>query len=277
MIFKHIQIPLVIITFLFQVPMVAQVEDLPPQPMDDYEYLPWFPEALVAQQPSNILPNGILSDPLSFITDRIDTVTIHRKHIFEKTDSTQIFGFVRNDHPASPYLLAVKRDVNWVIIKMTSFKYLSLDEVNFSIVKFKKHQAPFLLVIVNRNGNVFSQSGPTVESNWKRTQVVSLVNLNTFNMPLRNVYMGYDYQYVTKQKVDDIRHRKTRAANLWYEYAFNFKRGQLKITQLTNTLETSEQKGTQEAISTNLTKNTCVPLLKQGVYKLKNGKFVFKK
>ena len=96
-------------------------------------------------------------------------------------------------------------------------------------------------------------------------------------MPLRNVYMGYDYQYVTKQKVDDIRHRKTRAANLWYEYAFNFKRGQLKITQLTNTLETSEQKGTQEAISTNLTKNTCVPLLKQGVYKLKNGKFVFKK
>ena len=196
----------------------GQFVEMDIEPMASYEYLPYFPEKLMAQQPSAILPHSSLSQSFAWTTTRPDTITIHQKVIIGDMDTTLMYCFVQNDHPAADLFLAVKNQDQWVVIKTIIFRHLTYDVTQFRVVYLGRQKVPHLEVIIFRDKNVLGQHGRRVSSQWKRCKTISLINLNTLQRSLANVYTGYEYIYTIKQYKNDVRHSNIQTANLWYDF-----------------------------------------------------------
>lgn len=266
----------IVLWFIFSFGVVkGQFVEVAIEPMDGYEYLPYFPEKLMAQQPSAVLKNGQLSKPFAWTTKRPDTIDIYKKVIIGNMDTTQMYCFVQNDHPAADLLLAVKNQDHWVILKTIIFRHLSYDATQFRVVHIGKQKVPHLETIVFREKNVLGQYGRQVSSQWKRSKTISLINLNTLYRILSNVYTGYEYIYTIRRYKNDVRHSKIQSANLWYDFKINYKNGKIKVKQLDNRLDALEQTGEEAAVLIDSEEDKNAPLLRAGMYKFDGVRFVF--
>jgi hypothetical protein len=255
----------------------AQYVTIAPEPMEGYEYLPYFPEKLMEQKPQPALANNSLGKYFIYSTDRLDTISIHRHFLIGNMDSTQMFCFVETDKMGADQFLAVRNDKNWVILKMRILRHLAYDAVEFKLVRLGKKKELHLQVMVYRDKNVESKYGSRVDSEWKRAKSISLFNLNTLHRVLSNVYLGYEYHYTQKVKINGLVYRETKQANVWYDFDINYKRGKIKVKLMENKRDLVKQSGEliPERIETQVGKNA--PLLTNGIYKYDGQKFVWKK
>ncbi|KAA3628489.1 MAG: hypothetical protein DWQ02_19270 [Bacteroidetes bacterium] len=255
----------------------GQFVEMATEPMEGYEYLPYFPEKLMKQQPSAVLPHSTLSKPFAWTTQRPDTIEIFKKVIIGEMDSTQMYCFVQNDHPAADLLIAVKNQDHWVILKTIIFRHLTYDATQFRVVQLGRQKVPHLEVIVFREKNVLGQYGRQVSSQWKRSKTISLINLNTLQRPLANIYTGYEYIYTIRRYENDVRYSKIQSANLWYDFKINYKKGKIKVKQLDNRLDALEQTGEETPVLINSEEEKNAPLLRVGMFKFDGERFVFRK
>lgn len=255
----------------------GQFVEMETYPMEGYNYLPYFPEKLMTQQPERELKHNQLSQPFAWKTTRPDTIIIHKKIIIGQMDSTRMYCFTQRDHPAADLLLAVKNNDDWVILKTILFRHLTYDATEFRIVGLGKEKIPHLEAIVFRQKNVLGQYGRRVSSQWKRSKSISLINLNSLNRVLSNVYVGYEYIYTVKNYTDEVKHSEIQSANLWYDFKINYKKGKIKIKVLENRLDTLTQTGEAIPLLTDSKANQNAPLFQTGVYKFDGKGFVLKR
>lgn len=267
-----------ILAWLFPLQVLAQFEKAPAPTNTVYTTLPSFPEELYNLRPSTTLPNTQLNEQQVVITNRLDTFQIHFKFHFDHVDSSKVFMFSLKESPNTNFKLAVNRGTSWLILDANLFRRLTTNSAHFSFPTFKGINAPLLKVDISipADKQVNRRSNRSVDSWWKKVSITTLINLETFEFYLHNLYTGYEYSYIEKsiEGTDKIQFIKT--ALLKYDLDFNPKKCQLSISESENHHIIQTKVNEEAAIEKGFIKNACSPIQQIGLYKLKENKFVRK-
>lgn len=278
-------------------------------PIESSDYSVYYAEVphavLTPKKPLSALPSRKITEKY-FITDRIDTLRISYKYD-SITKGQQAFSY-KPAYEEFGQLVAIERKRDWLVLDWRHFKLASPAGLQMSWIDIDGKGSLELMFSLVNDGNVEqilgSRTSPVTgnkyntHSQWKRAKGFCILSVDDLYFIVDNVYTGYEYSfeqsrhvrgqknegtgYVYPDSYDTDREKKTMS--VWYDFSISEGKSMIKIQQTLcqETLISDESKQYvikktksephQEKVE--YTKNACTPMYEEGVYVLKDRKFV---